>query len=101
MVAARFEALGVPGQLAVLVTVLELVAGAALMIGVATRYAAIGLALLMAGVIVWIKWEAGLLGTPQARGYEMDLALLAMALYVAASRQEDSWLHHWRKWTGR
>ena len=73
---------GIPyPQLAgVVVTFVELVGGAALMVGLATRYAALLIAIEM-GVAIWrIHWSYGFFAP---RGVELPLALGAAALALA------------------
>ncbi len=69
-----FDGWGIPapGVTAPLSAVVEIVAGAALILGLATRAAAASLAGLIAGALVFVKLEDGLLGSA-----ELDLALLA------------------------
>ncbi|MDJ0770081.1 MAG: DoxX family protein [Ilumatobacter sp.] len=69
----------VPGLAAPLTAVTEIIAGAMLIIGLATRLAASALAAVMVGSLLFVKLEDGLLGAA-----ELDLALLAglLALVV-------------------
>ncbi|MBB5174693.1 DoxX family protein [Texcoconibacillus texcoconensis] len=76
-VTERFSELGLPEGLAYGVAILELIGGFALLIGVATRVMAALFALLMVGAIFIVKLEAGFIG-----GFEFDLALLAMTVYL-------------------
>lgn len=82
-VAERFEGLGLPGYLAYLVAYTELLGGIALLFGYATKYVSSALAVIMLGAIAKVKWHNGLLGTGERSGYELDLALLAMAVYLS------------------
>ncbi len=66
-----------PELAAPLVAVAEVVLGVALIVGLATRLAALGLALVVAGAIIWVKNDA-ILGSA-----ELDLAYLAGLLAVA------------------
>lgn len=50
----------------------EVVLGVALILGLFTRLAAVGLALLLMGAITWVKADGGILGSS-----ELDLAYLA------------------------
>ncbi|MFB4164361.1 DoxX family protein [Alteribacillus sp. JSM 102045] len=72
-----FITLGLPGFLAYLVGVIELVGGLALILGVGTKIVSLFIIGVMLGAIVTVKWKEGFLG-----GYEFDLALLAMAIYL-------------------
>jgi len=82
-VSGWFGSIGLPGFLAYIVAYLELLGGIALIIGFMTRYVSIAFVLLMAGATLKVKLALGLLGNGQMAGYELDLALLAMAAYLA------------------
>jgi putative oxidoreductase len=78
-----FDSIGLPGALAYGVAVLEMVGGLALIIGLGSRIVSALLVLLMLGAIVKGKLAVGFLGNGQGAGWELDLALLAMALFIA------------------
>lgn len=80
-VAGFFGSLGLPSFLAYLVAILELIGGIALILGFAVRYISAAYALIMLGAIVKLKLANGLMGTPQAPGYEFELMLLAVAVF--------------------
>jgi uncharacterized membrane protein YphA (DoxX/SURF4 family) len=84
-IAGWFGSVGLPPFLAFLVAYIEILGGAALIIGLGSRWAAILFAIIMAGAIMTVKLPAGLLGDGKTAGYELDLALLAVSLYIAAS----------------
>lgn len=73
-----FGSLGLPAVLAYVVTAIELVAGIAMVLGAFTGVAGVLLAAVMIGALCTAK-----LGRPLVGGYELDLALLAMAIGVA------------------
>jgi len=77
-----FESIGLPGFMAYGVALFEIVGGVALIIGVATRLISALFALLMIGATLKVKLAVGLLGNGQMAGYELDLAFLAMAVYL-------------------
>ncbi|GAX91622.1 DoxX family protein [Effusibacillus lacus] len=81
-IAGWFGSIGLPGFLAYVVATLELVGGIALIIGLGTRFVSALLGIVMIGAIFKVKLSAGLLGSGQSAGYELDLALLAMASYL-------------------
>ena len=87
-VTTMFVELGLPGWLAYPVLAIELVGGLALILGVGASYAAWGLAVIMAGAIVTVKWKNGFLGGPGKSGYEFDLILLAVTVCVGLKRTE-------------
>ncbi|RDW20289.1 oxidoreductase [Oceanobacillus arenosus] len=76
-----FDSIGVPGFLAYVVGIVEIVGGIALVLGIGTRIIAILFTLIMAGAILTAKLSAGFLGNGQMAGYELELALLAMSIY--------------------
>lgn len=78
-----FESLGLPGFSAYIVASIELVGGIALVLGLGTRIVAGLLAIILAVATIKVKLAVGFLGNGQMAGYELDLALLAMAIYLA------------------
>jgi putative oxidoreductase len=78
-----FESIGLPGFLAYGVATVEMIGGVALILGLGSRIVSVLLSLLMIGAIVKVKLAVGFLGNGQMAGYELDLALLAMALFLA------------------
>jgi putative oxidoreductase len=78
-----FDSIGLPGVLAYGVAVLEMVGGLALIIGLGSRIVSGLFVLLMLGATVKVKLAGGFLGNGQGAGWELDLALLAMALFIA------------------
>lgn len=81
-----FQGLGLPAAsaLAWLVTLVELFGGAALLIGVLSRLAALLLSIIMVAAILLVKIKVGLIAPMAAPGVglELDLALLAGLLAV-------------------
>ncbi|WP_078410387.1 DoxX family protein [Priestia abyssalis] len=82
-----FSSIGLPGFMAYGVALLEIIGGIALIIGFATRIVSVLYALLMIGAILKVKLSVGLLGNGQMAGYELDLAFLAMAVYLAIANK--------------
>ena len=78
-----FDSIGLPGFLAYGVASVEMIGGAALVLGLGSRIVSGLLALLMIGATVKVKLSVGFLGNGQMAGYELDLALLAMAVFIA------------------
>ena len=81
--AGFFESLGIPGFLAYVVAVIELIGGIMLILGIGTRIVSVLFAVIMLGAIFTAKLSAGFLGDGQMAGYELELALLAMAIFLA------------------
>jgi uncharacterized membrane protein YphA (DoxX/SURF4 family) len=77
-----FDSIGLPGFMAYGVALFEMIGGIALIIGLATRLISALFGLLMIGATLKVKLSVGLLGNGQMAGYELDLALLAMAVYL-------------------
>ncbi|MFB9761277.1 DoxX family protein [Ectobacillus funiculus] len=82
--AGFFESLGFPGFSAYVVALIELIGGIALILGIGTRIVSILFVLILAVATVKVKLAAGFLGNGQMAGYELDLALLVISLYLAA-----------------
>lgn len=78
-----FDSIGVPGYMAYAVAGIEFVGGIALIIGVGTRLVSALFAIIMIGATLKVKLSVGLLGNGQMAGYELDLAFLAMAIYLS------------------
>ncbi|WP_134701353.1 DoxX family protein [Ammoniphilus sp. YIM 78166] len=75
-----FGSLGLPGFMAYAVAGIELIGGLILILGLGTRVVSGLFILIMLGAIFKVKLSAGFLG-----GYELDFALLGMALALAIS----------------
>ena len=78
-----FESIGLPGFLAYGVASVEIVGGLLLIIGLATRIVAGVFLLLLVGAIITVKLAVGFVN-----GYEFDLALMAMAAFLAMAGSE-------------
>jgi len=85
--AGFFESLGLPGFTAYVVAIIELVGGLAMILGVGTRVVAILFAVILAVATVKAKLAAGFLGNGQMAGYELDLALMVIAIYLAVAKK--------------
>lgn len=75
-----FDSQGVPlpALTAPLTAIAEIVLGAALIFGFATRLAAIGLGLIMVGAIIWVKNSAIIGGAEQELAYLSGLIAVAL-----------------------
>ncbi|MBO0998541.1 DoxX family protein [Bacillus sp. SD075] len=77
-----FQSIGIPGFMAYVVGIIELVGGIALIIGLGTRIISALLVFIMAGAIVYVKFPAGFMGNGEGTGYELDLILMIIALHL-------------------
>lgn len=77
-----FQSIGIPGFMAYVVGMIELVGGIALIIGLGTRIISALLVFIMAGAIVYVKFPAGFMGNGEGSGYELDLVLMIIALHL-------------------
>lgn len=75
-----FAAIGLPAILAYVVTAIETVGGAFLILGLFTRVAAVGIVMIMLGAIFSLKFSKGFLD-----GYEYDVSLLAISVALILS----------------
>jgi putative oxidoreductase len=80
-------ALNIPVPLSYLASFTEFLGGIAVAIGVLSRVAALGLAVIMAVAIVRVNWKNGFFMNSgrvggKGEGYEFDLALLAMSVVL-------------------
>ncbi|UAL51555.1 DoxX family protein [Bacillus sp. CMF21] len=81
--AGFFDSIGVSGFLAYPVAIIEAAGGILLMLGLGTRIVAALFGLIMLGAIFTAKLGSGFIG-----GYELDVALLAMSIYLVLSGSE-------------
>jgi putative oxidoreductase len=78
-----FDSIGLPGFLAYGVASVEVIGGIALILGLGSRIVSTLLAILLIGATFKVKLAVGFLGNGQMAGYELDLALLAMTVFIA------------------
>ncbi|NGM83197.1 DoxX family protein [Paenibacillus sp. 7124] len=84
-VAGWFGSIGLPEFLAYVVAAIELIGGILLILGLFTRYVSVVLIIVLVGAVFTAKLSAGLLGNGQAAGYELDIAYILIALYLAVA----------------
>jgi putative oxidoreductase len=81
--AAKMTHMGVPLFLAYISILTQLLGGGALVLGIFSRIAAIGLIIDMSVAIAMVHWKNGFFITsPTGPGFEFNLALIMMALAV-------------------
>lgn len=80
-----FDSIGIPGFFAYVVASLELVGGLLLVVGFGTRIVSALFVVLMLGATFKAKLALGFLGNGQMAGYELDIALMAIALFLAVN----------------
>ena len=80
-----FDTLGIPAPAVVawIVTLIEVVGGACLILGLFTRVAAVSFAAVMAGAIVLVSAKLGLRSHAMGPGADLNLSLLAGSLALA------------------
>lgn len=83
--AGFFDSLGIPGFLAYVVAVIELLGGIAMILGIGTRIVAGLFTAIMLGAILFVNLPGGLLGNEELPGFELDLILLSISIYFLLS----------------
>ncbi|ARD47335.1 oxidoreductase [Sporosarcina sp. P37] len=83
-VAGWFESIGIMGSLGYVVAFIELIGGIALIVGFGTRIVSGLIAIVLLGAIFKVKLSLGFMGA-EAAGYELDVALLTMAVVLVIS----------------
>ncbi len=98
------QSLGVPAPLTVLAALTEYFGGLAMIVGLLVRPAAVGLIIVMLVAIATVHWRNGFflnwsLEPGKGHGFEMNLALIGMALAVlvggAGAVSIDRLIHPW------
>ena len=75
-----FGSIGLPGALAYIVAIIELVGGILMILGLFTKVISLLFIVVMLGAIGTVKLEAGFLD-----GFELELALIALSIAVYAT----------------
>ena len=77
-----FHSMGIPSFMAYIVATIELVGGISIILGMGTRIIAAFNVFIMAGAILFVKLPAGLTGNGKMPGYELELSLMMIAIYL-------------------
>ncbi|MEK4060673.1 MULTISPECIES: DoxX family protein [unclassified Paenibacillus] len=93
-VEAWFSSLGVPGFVAYVVAVIELVGGIMLILGLFTRYVSGLFVIVLIGAIMTAKLSVGLLGNGQMAGFELDLGFILISLYLVVAERTPLSVDH-------
>jgi putative oxidoreductase len=81
-VSAWFNSIGIPDYMAYVVALIELIGGLALIFGIGTRIVSALLAFVLLVATLKVKLDVGFLGNGQMAGYELDLSMLGIAVYL-------------------
>lgn len=73
-----FESIGLPGFMAYGIAGIEVIGGAALIVGLGTKVFSVLFSLILLGAIIKVKFAAGFLD-----GYAYDVILLAIAIHLS------------------
>ncbi|MFS0577472.1 DoxX family protein [Sporosarcina sp. 179-K 3D1 HS] len=92
-VAGWFDSIGIVGFLGYIVSFIELFGGIALLLGIGTRIFSALIAFVMIGAIFTTKLSVGFMGNETA-GYELDIALLSIAVVLLISGSQLFSLDH-------
>ena len=68
--------------MAYVVALIELIGGLALIFGIGTRIVSALLAIVLLVATLKVKLDVGFLGNGQMAGYELDLSMLGIAVYL-------------------
>jgi putative oxidoreductase len=89
-----FSSIGIPGFIAYVVAMLELLGGIMLIVGLFTRYVSAVFVVMLLGAIVMAKLPVGLLGNGQMAGYELDLGFILISLYLVVAERSALSIDH-------
>ncbi|MDR6552894.1 DoxX family protein [Paenibacillus qinlingensis] len=81
-IAGWFSSIGIPSYMAYIVALIELIGGIALILGLGTRWVSAILAILLVIATFKVKMAVGFLGNGQLAGYELDLSMIGIAIYL-------------------
>ncbi len=85
-----FSSIGIPSFMAYIIAYFEVIGGAALIIGLLTRYVSAAFVIMLLVALFKVKVAIGFTGDGQGAGWELDLALIAIAAYLTI-RGSEGW----------
>lgn len=77
-----FSSIGIPGFMAYIIAIIEVAGGIMLIVGLFSRVVSALFIFVMVGAIATVKFSAGLLGTGEMPGYEMELSFMLISAYL-------------------
>jgi putative oxidoreductase len=77
-----FDSIGIPGFMAYVVALIEIIGGIALIVGMGTRIVSGIFVVLLLVATLKVKLGVGFLGNGQLAGYELDLSMIAIAIFL-------------------
>ncbi|MBM7701155.1 DoxX family protein [Kurthia huakuii] len=86
--AAWFDSIGIPGAMAYIVAVVEIVGGLMMIFGIAVKYVGPAFVVVMLGAIFTVKKDFGFLGNDNGSGYELELVLAVISLFFVLIPKE-------------
>lgn len=91
--AAWFDSIGIPGAMAYIVAVVEIVGGLMMIFGIAVKYVGAAFVVVMLGAIFTVKKDFGFLGNDNGSGYELELVLAVISLFFVLIPKEFAKIH--------
>lgn len=92
--AGYFDSLGIPGAMAYVVALVELIGGLLLILGLGTRVIGAIFAIIMIVAIFTAKLPLGLFGDGTYAGYELEVVYLALGVYFIFAERSPLSLDH-------
>lgn len=93
-----FSSMGIPGFMAYVVAIIELVGGLMMILGFKTKIVSWLFVAILAVAIVTVKLSAGFMGDGKTTGFEFELLLMAASLFFALGNDSIYAIdHRWMK----
>jgi uncharacterized membrane protein YphA (DoxX/SURF4 family) len=81
-IAGWFDSIGIPGFMAYVVATIEVIGGLALILGFGTRIVSALMIIILLVATFKVKLAVGFFGNGQMAGYELDLSMIGIAIYL-------------------